>query len=399
MIGGTGQRWKEPGMNISPAGSAAHASIYASLGVRTFINAAGTYTRLGGSRMPRVVADAMRAAADEFVEIDGLQAAVGTRIAALTHNEAAYVTCGAAAGLFLATAACMAGTDPALARQLPDPAGMPTRVVVYRAHRNPYDYAVRTLPVSLVEIGFPNTIAPPADWELAQALTEDTAAVLYVPAGWTAPGALPLAKVLEITHRRGVPVIVDAAAQLPPKENLWRFTQQGADLVIFSGGKDLCGPQASGLILGRPDLIAACVLIGAPHHGIGRPLKVGKEELVGLYAAVQWYMERDEKARACAAEAFVARLAAGLSRTGLTVERRFPNEAGQPVARALLRFEGVDAGVRCARAVSLLRSGDPSVEVGAGEEPASFYVNPMTVEPDEEETLLARLAAVLCAIA
>lgn len=386
-------------MSISPAGTAAPASIYASLGVRTFINAAGTYTRLGGSRMPRVVADAMRAAADAFVEIDELQAAVGARIAALTRNDAAYVTCGAAAGLFLATAACMAGTDPALARQLPDPAGMPTRVVVYRAHRNPYDYAVRTLPISLVEIGFPSTIAPPAEWELAHALTPDTAAVLYVPSGWTAPGALPLDQVLEIAHRRGVPVIVDAAAQLPPKENLWRFTNQGADLVLFSGGKDLCGPQASGLILGRPDLIAACALIGAPHHGIGRPLKVGKEELVGLYAAVQWYMDRDEAARAGAAEAFVARLAARLSRPGLSVERRFPNEAGQPVARALLRFEGPATAARCARAVTLLRAGDPSVEVGAGEEPSSFYVNPMTVEPDEEDVLLERLAAVLAEIA
>lgn len=386
-------------MSISPAGTSAPASIYASLGVRTFINAAGTYTRLGGSRMPPGVADAMRAAADCFVEIDELQAAVGARIAALTHNEAAYVTCGAAAGLFLATAACMAGNDPALARQLPDPAGMPTRIVVYRAHRNPYDYAVRTLPVNLVEIGFPNTIAPPAEWELAHALTGGTAAVLYVPACWTSPGALPLSQVVDIAHRHGVPVIVDAAAQLPPKENLWRFTQQGADLVLFSGGKDLCGPQASGLILGRPDLIAACALVGAPHHGIGRPMKVGKEELVGLCAAVQWYMERDEEARACAAEAFVARLTTYLSRPWLAVERRFPNEAGQLVARALLRFEGADAAVRCARAVSGLRTGDPSVEVGAGEEPASFYVNPMTVEPDEEGILLERLAAVLGEIA
>ena len=370
-------------------------SIYGELGVRTFINAAGTYTRLGGSRMPPPVSAAMREAADHFVEIDELQGRVGARIAALTRNEAAYVTCGAAAGLFLATAACMVGADPALARQLPDARGLPTRVVVYRAHRNPYDYAVRTLPIELVEVGFPNQIAPAEPWELEHALAERTAAVLYVVAGWTASGVPPLEQVVAAAHRRGVPVIVDAAAQLPPRENLWRFTGMGADLVIFSGGKDLCGPQSSGLILGRRDLIAACALLGAPHHGIGRPLKVGKEELIGLCAAVQWYMERDEEARAAWAERLVARLQHTLAGPGLVVERRFPNEAGQPVARALVRCTGGEAAARCPQLVVSLRAGHPSIEVGPGEDATSFYVNPMTVEVDEEEALLQGLCAAL----
>jgi L-seryl-tRNA(Ser) seleniumtransferase len=329
------------------------------------------------------------------VEIDELQARVGARIATLTRNEAAYVTCGAAAGLYLATAACMAGNNQALARQLPDPRGMPARVVIYRAHRNPYDYAVRSLPVELVEVGFPNQIAPAADWELAHALADGTAAVLYTVGGWTAPGVLPLDQVIEIAHRRGVPVIVDAAAQLPPRENLWRFTGMGADLVIFSGGKDLCGPQSSGLILGRPDLIAACALIGAPHHGVGRPLKVGKEEMVGLCAAVDWYVRRDEDERARWAEQLVARLIARLAGLAVLVERRFPNEAGQPVARAHVHFAGPDGAARCARAIALLRDGRPSIEVGPSEAPDGFYVNPMTVEQDEEDALLAGLHAVV----
>jgi len=370
-------------------------SIYKSLGVRTFINAAGSYTRLGGSRMPAPVVEAMRAAASGFVEIDELQARVGERIAALTHNQAAYVTCGAAAGLFVATAACMTGTDQARARQLPDPRGLPTRVVVQRAHRNPYDYAVRTLPIELVEIGFPNLIAPPGEWELTQALTLPTVAVLYVVGGWVPPGALSLERVLAIAHERGVPVIVDAAAQLPPKENLWRFTQMGADLVIFSGGKDLRGPQSSGLILGRPDLIAACAVIGAPHHGIGRPLKVGKEELAGIAAAVEWYMEQDEESRARSAEDLVGGLIERLERPTVAVERRFPNEAGQPIARALVRFPGINGAARRDRVVGLLRTGVPSIEVGPGEEPDCFYVNPMAVEADEEEILLDRLDTVL----
>jgi L-seryl-tRNA(Ser) seleniumtransferase len=197
------------------------------------------------------VTTAMAEAAQAFVEIDELQRRVGEELARLTLNEAAYVTCGAAAGLFLATAACMAGADPARAWQLPDIRGLRNRVVISRAHRNPYDYAVRTLPVELVEVGFANEIIPIKDWELAEAIDERTAAVLYVEANWTAAGALPLPQVLAIAHAAGVPVIVDAAAQLPPRSNLWRLTALGTDLVLFSGGKDLRGPQSSGLIVGR----------------------------------------------------------------------------------------------------------------------------------------------------
>jgi D-glucosaminate-6-phosphate ammonia-lyase len=383
-------------MTCSADGDAGpESTIYSRLGVRTFINAAGSYTRLGGSRMPPAVVDAMREAAGRFVEIDELQARVGARIAALTNNEGAYVTCGAAAGLLIATAACMTGADQALARQLPDARGLRTRVVVHRAHRNLYDYAVRTLPTELIEIGYPNLIAPPTEWELEHALDEKTAAVLYVVGGWVSPGALPLERVLEIAHGRGVPVMLDAAAQLPPKENLWRFTKMGVDLVIFSGGKDLRGPQSSGLILGQPDLIAACALIGAPHHGIGRPFKVGKEELVGLCAAVQWYMEQDEDGRARRVEELVGRWIELLKAPGVTVERRFPNEAGQPIARALVRFTGLDGDERRAQAAAQLHAGNPAVEVGPGDKANEFYVNPMTVDLDEEAALLDRLHSVL----
>lgn len=366
--------------------------LYQSLGVRTFINAAGTYTRLGGSRMPPPVVEAMVEASRHFVEIDELQARVGQRLAELTRNEAAYVTAGAAAGLFLATAACMAGNDPARARQLPDATGLRREIVMYRSHRNAYDYAVRTLPVRLVEIGFPNEIGAPQPWELEHALTEQTAAVVYVESGWTPPGALPLAQVAGIAHRHDVPVIVDAAAQLPPKEHLWRLTGIGADLVIFSGGKDLRGPQASGLLIGRRSLIDACFLIGAPHHGIGRPLKAGKEEIMGLLAAVQLYMDQDEEERLRWAERHVATVIERLARQGVHVERSFPNEAGQPFPRALVRFHDAAAPARRDRVVDLLRAGEPSVEVGlAGMD--GIYVNPMTVDRYEEETLLARLSA------
>jgi L-seryl-tRNA(Ser) seleniumtransferase len=328
------------------------------------------------------------------VEIDELQARAGARLAELTHNEAAYVTCGAAAGLLVATAACLAGNDPARARQLPDLSGMRRDVVMYHGHRNPYDYAVRTLPIRLVEVGFPNEVIPPASWELEHALTDQTAAVLYVEAGWTAGGALPLAEVAAFAHQRGIPVIVDAAAQLPPRENLWLKTQAGADLVIFSGGKDLRGPQSSGLIVGRRDLIDACFLIGAPHHGVGRPLKAGKEEIVGLLAAVEWYMAQDEEGRLRWAERFVARAIEQLSGPGVEVQRCFPNEAGQPIPRALVTFTGDDAGQRRDRVVQLLQAGRPSVEV-APDGADGIYVNPTTVDEYEEDPLFDRLCAAM----
>jgi L-seryl-tRNA(Ser) seleniumtransferase len=367
---------------------------HADLGVRTFINAAGTYTRLGGSRMPPAVVEAMAEAARYFVDIDELQVAVGARIAEITRNEAAYVTCGAAAGLLLATAACMIAPDPARAHQLPDTRGLKRRVVVQRAHRNPYDVAVRTLGIELVEVGYPNAIVPPLPADLEAAIDGQTAAVLHVLAGWTSAGALDLAAVIRIAHARGVPVIVDAAAQLPPKANLWELTGMGTDLVLFSGGKDLRGPQSSGLILGRRDLVDLCAVIGAPHHGVGRPLKVGKEELLGLLAAVELYLEGEEEARLARDEALVARIIAELAGPAIDVARCFPNEAGQPLPRVRLRFLGPDAVSRCARAIALLRAGDPSIEV-APAEPDGFYVNPMTVDPWEEGALLTGLVAAL----
>jgi D-glucosaminate-6-phosphate ammonia-lyase len=368
--------------------------IYDVLGVRPFINAAGTYTKLGGSRMPPVVVEAIVEASRHFVEIDELQARAGARLAELTQNEAAYVTCGAAAALLVATAACVAGNDAARARQLPDLTDMRQEVVMYHSHRNPYDYAVRTLPIRLIEVGFPNEVIPPTPWELEHALTDQTAALLYVEAGWTAQGALPLAEVVAIAHRRDIPVIVDAAAQLPPRENLWRMTQTGADLVIFSGGKDLRGPQSSGLIVGRRDLVDACFLIGAPHHGIGRPLKAGKEEIMGLLAAVEWYVTQDEEVRLHWAEQFVARAIEQLSEPQVQVQRCFPNEAGQTIPRALVTFEGDNAAQRRDHVVDLLRTGEPSVEVGpSGSD--GIYVNPMTVDTYEEDPLFDRLGAAM----
>jgi L-seryl-tRNA(Ser) seleniumtransferase len=192
-----------------------------------------------------------------------------------------------------------------------------------------------------------------------------------------------------------VPVVVDAAAQLPPRDNLWRLTQMGADLVVFSGGKGLRGPQASGLVVGRDELIEAIRQNAAPHQRLGRPMKVGKEEMVGLLAAVEWYLAQDQLALSRQYEAmvqlFVVRFG-GLP--GLRASRDFPSEAGQPIPRALLRWDADRLGIDAATARQRLRDGSPGIEVAlAGSD--GIYVNPETLEPGEELIVADRLAEVL----
>src|SRR5262245_48046121 len=221
---------------------------YRDLGVRRVINAAATLTRLGGSRMPPPVIEAMAAAAGAFVDLDVLQQRVGERIAELTHNSACYVSSGAAAGVMLATAACITGDDPAAIARFPSLESGKNEVIVHRCQRNGYDYAIRQTGARLVEIGMAQITQP---WELEAAITPQTDCVAWFAGPHFAAGALPLEQVITVAHAHGVPVIVDAAAQIPPIANLWRFTRDmGADIAIFSGGKGLRGPQPAGLVLG-----------------------------------------------------------------------------------------------------------------------------------------------------
>ena len=367
-------------------------SIYDELGVRPLINASATLTRLGGSVMPPAVVRAMEEASRHFVDLDDLQRRVGERLAELTHNEAAFVSAGAAAGIVLATAACITGTDPAAIHQLPDLTGLKDEVIVHKSHRNGYDHAVRQVGVKLVEIGYANSTAP---WELERAINPRTAAIFWFQGGMTGHGDLPLATVIEIGHAHGVPVVVDAAAQVPPVENLWRFTQMGADLAIFSGGKDLRGPQASGLVLGRKDLIEAIRVNGNPNHSIGRPMKVGKEEMVGLLTAVKLYLEMDHEARASQHEEVVSGWCLSLNQvSGVHADRSFPNEAGQPLPRAQVRIDAAKLGKSRDQVVAALRDGSPSIYVAAGGAD-TIYLNPMTLADGEEQIVLDRLLEIL----
>ena len=254
-------------------------TLYERLGVRRVIHASGTTTRYGGSRLRPEALEAMREASQTLVNLDELNEAAGAAIARLLGAEAAFVTAGASSGLLLQAAACIAGDDPARITRLPDTRGMKNEIVIQRAHRFAYDQAYRVPGGVLVEIGLARRTQP---FELDDAINERTAAVAYLVSPFTSPpGILGLEQVIAIAHRRGVPVIVDAASMLPPRANLTRFTRLGADLVSFSGGKGVRGPQSTGFLLGRRDLVRAAALNASPNQAIGRAAKTSRRRSRG----------------------------------------------------------------------------------------------------------------------
>ncbi len=368
-------------------------NIYKRLGIRTVINGNATLTRLGGSIMPTEVVAAMADAAKHFVNIIELQKRVGEEIAKLTHNEAAYVSCGAAAALTLSTAACITGLDPDKREKLPhlDPS-MKSEVIVHRHGRVGYDYAVRQVGVTFVEIGDENGTKPD---ELENAITEKTAAIFYFANPSREHLWVPYEEAISIAKRHDVPLIVDAAAQLPPPENLWRFTQMGADLALFSGGKGLCGPQSSGLIVGKKSLIEAIAFNGPPHPFIGRGMKVGKEELVGLLTAVELYLNQDHDKLQQSYEDQVTYYDEAFSDIqGVTVYRIFPSEAGQPMPRTEIRFDAEHLGITRNEILQQLAEGEPSIDLpGSGGN--SIIINGQTLMPGEVEIIAERLKAIL----
>jgi L-seryl-tRNA(Ser) seleniumtransferase len=273
----------------APAGTVLRVGpdIYASIGVRPFVNARGTYTILSGSTMLPEVRAAMDAAARHYVHLDELTEAIGARLAELTGAEWGIVTSGCAAGLTHATTACVTGGNPDLHVRVPDLRGFPKDECIIPKHsRNVYDAAVRAVGVRVVEV----TTAE----ELEAAFGPRTA-LAYILAGPKADeGPLSARAVCAAANKRGVPVLVDAAAEVLTVPNV--HLQLGAALVGYSGGKCLRGPQSAGLLLGRKDLVKAAWVGSAPHHGFARGYKVGKEEAVGMLMAVAMWMKRDHKA-------------------------------------------------------------------------------------------------------
>jgi L-seryl-tRNA(Ser) seleniumtransferase len=364
--------------------------VYEDLGLRKVINAWGPMTTIGGSLMHPKVVEAMAEASRSYVDLPELHQKVGEKIAKLIGVEGCYVTTGCAAGLAIATAALVAGTDPGKIARLPDTSGMRNEIVVQRSHRNGYDHAVRQVGVKLVEIGGGRSTHR---WELEQAIGPNTAAVFHTYARWTFELPLLLSEVVEIAHARGVPVIVDAAAEVPPLKNLKGLADTGADVVVFSGGKGLRGPQTAGLVLAKPEIIRACAVNGSPNHSIGRPMKVGKEELVGMAKAVEIYVNQDHDAvyeewhrQLGVIENAVAEI------PGVTVTRtEAMYSEGIPATR--IAIDPAIAGSDAAAVGKALAGGNPSIRVAV--RPNDLLVVAQFIEKGEEVVIADRLRQLL----
>ncbi len=372
-------------------------SLLSELKVPPIINANATLTRLGGSLMPHEVREAMDEAAHAWVDLPLLQRAAGERIALLTHNEAAYISTGAAAGIVLAVAACMTRGDLARVKLLPGQDGAPDpkdEVIVFQSHRNPYDHAVRLPGARMVLIG-DDTQTTPA--QLEAAFTSRTAAFVWFQGAMTGQADLPIEQVIAACAARDVPLIVDAAAQLPPMENLWRFTQLGASAAIFSGGKALSGPQGTGLVVGKKWLIDAMRPIGSPNQGFGRPMKVSKEDTAGLLAAVERYLTLDHAGKRERDEHVVAEWCAVWNLLpGVRALRSFPNEAGQPLPRVELTWDPAVLNKTGEQVAEALLAGTPAISVATSAE-HGIYVNPWTVLDHEVPIVQRRIAALFTA--
>ena len=329
-------------------------SLYASLGLKPVINGVGVVTVLGGSIMPPEVLRAMEDASKYFVSVPELEKKVGARIAELLKVPAAMVTCGAASAITVGTAACFARNDPAKLRQLPNRDGIRYEVIQQKSHRSGYEHQMELCGAKIVSVE--------TRQELQAAINEKTGMLFFLNKA-EPDGQIKSDEFVKIGKDRGIPTMNDAASDATPRENLWKYTQQGFDLVIFSGGKALRGPQSSGLLLGQKDLIAAALPAMSPFGGIGRGMKVGKEELCGLLAAVERYLQVDHQAEWKELEARVSSIRGALKGIpGVETARYIPVIANE-VPHATVQWDEAARGLTAQQVGEKLESGDPPIHV------------------------------------
>jgi L-seryl-tRNA(Ser) seleniumtransferase len=356
------------------------------LGVRTFINAAGTYTMLTASLPHPEVIKAINYAALQFVKLEDLQDKVGERLAELLKCEAAMVTSGAASAITLGTAGVLTGGDPAKADQIPnDMTGLKTEVIVQKSHRVGYDHAIRNCGIKMVEVETRK--------ELEAAINEKTAMM------WFLNNSNPLGKIkdsefVEIAKKYKIPSMNDCAADVPPVENLWKYTQMGFDLVCFSGGKGLRGPQSAGLLLGRKDLILAARK-NAPPNGstVGRGMKVNKEEILGMLVAIEIYLKRNHQVDWALWEKQIKIInETALSVPGVTPEIHVP-EVANHVPSIRLKWDKSKVKISVDEVREALRQGHPSIETVGGSE--SLDMTTWMMIPGEERIVARRIKEIL----
>lgn len=355
------------------------------LGVRTFINASGTFTMLTASLMPPEVIKAINYAALQYVRLGDLQEKVGDRLAELLKCEAAMVTAGAASAITLGTAAVITGGDPKKAAMIPnDLTGMKSEVIIQKSHRVGYDHAIRNCGVKMVEVETKK--------EMEAAINDNTAMM------WFYNNQNPVGKIRDeefvaIGKKHGIPTFNDCAADVPPVENFWKYTQMGFDLVCFSGGKGIRGPQSAGLLLGRKDLISAA-LLNAPPHGdtIGRGMKVNKEEILGMLVAVELFLAKDHQAEWKMWENQIKMIHdAAVSVPGVKGQIHVPEIANHVPALKISWNNQIKATPEEIR--DALRNGHPSIETMGGKD--TIDITTWMMIPGEERIVAKRIKELL----
>src|SRR5437667_7829851 len=382
----------------SSKSSAKGVDYYQKLGVTPFINAAGTYTVLSASTMPDAVQAAISLASRNPVNLNELLDAAGEYLAKRLRCEAALVTAGAAAALVVGTAACVTfGNEPAILSIPTDMNGLKHEVIIQKTHRYGYDHALRNCGVRFVEV---ETLD-----QYEQAFTERTVMAHFFNAG---EGQISREDWVRVAHRHAVPCFNDAAADVPPNSNLWNYTQMGFDLVTFSGGKGLRGPQCTGLLLGRKDLIEAAKKNNSPNSNtIGRGMKVAKEEIIGLVAAVDWFLSQDDAAMEAEYRKRAERIAGQLKNIPTVQTQVFiPTVAANHVPHLLITYDQNRIQITGAEVMKKMREGKPRIELNpsTGGAPASaglpggpntIVVGVWMMQPGEDAIVAKRLQKVL----
>lgn len=355
------------------------------LGVRTFINAAGTYTFMTGSLMRPEVLEAYNYATDEYVILDDLQDKVGARIASLLHCEAATITAGAASAITLGTAGVLTGMDEEKVIQLPDLTGMKTEVIVQKSHRIVYDHAIRNCGVKIVEVETRK--------ELEDAINDQTAMMWFFN-GNNYVGQIRDKEFVEIARKYNIPTFNDCAADVPPVENLWKYTDMGFDMVAFSGGKGLRGPQSGGLLTGRKKYIDAARLHTPPRgNTIGRGMKVNKEEVLGMMIAIETYLTRDHNKDWELWEMQIRTIADAVKDIpGVQTEHHVPKVANH-VPSLRLSWDQEKIGLTPDDLRKQLREGHPSIETVGGS--TSVGITTWMMMPGQERIVASRIREIL----
>jgi uncharacterized pyridoxal phosphate-dependent enzyme len=355
------------------------------LGIRPFINAAGTYTAMTASLMPPEVMDAIDYASKHYVMLTELGEKVGERIASLVHADAAMVTSGAASALTLGTAAVLTGTDQQKIIDLPNLAGMKSEVIIQKSHRFGYDHAVRNCGVQLVEVETRE--------DLERAVNEKTAMMLFYNNN-NNEGRIQDEEFVQLGKKHSIPTFNDAAADVPPVDNLWKYTKMGFDLVTFSGGKGIRGPQSAGLLLGRKDLIAAARL-NAPPNGntIGRGMKVNKEEILGMLAALELYLEKDHEREKREFEKRAETIRSSAAEVPGVKAEVFVPEVANHVPHVRISWDPVQKGLTADAVVDALLAGEPSIATRA--EGGALVVGVWMMRQGEDKTVARRLRQTL----